>query len=440
MNRLVALAALGSSLVVTSLFAQITPPSAPAAAPPPAPADAPAAPAAGLDAAFTADNRSEASVKAATELLSKVAESYRKAATTSDTVKIEVVTPMGPQNEQLSVDFGNDRDLRINLPGMTITSVDKMVYVEAEQFDGRFVGVPIKNDSVIETLGSVAEGFSLPLPHLDFRFGKESTDWMRGLSAGSLENLKVAGHRTNEAGQDEVLLTADNGKALATINATSRLLDKLAVDFAPAGAPPGMTVTVGFAFAPVVADALAKPIVFEKGDRKMVETFESLMSKLQVGDPAPTFELKDDAGGTVKLADLKGQVVVLDLWATWCGPCRKGLPLVDEFAKWAVENKKDIKVFGVNVWENNQQGAPMSVEDRTRKAVEFWSKQAFSFRTLIDTEEKVASDYSPNGIPTTYVIDTEGKIAHIHSGFDPETVKKLQTESEALLGAAKGQG
>ena len=70
---------------------------------------------------------------------------------------------------------------------------------------------------------------------------------------------------------------------------------------------------------------------------------------VKVGETAPTFTLATLNGEEISLADLKGQIVVLDFWATWCGPCRKGLPEVQKVVDWIAAEKLPVKVFAVDV-------------------------------------------------------------------------------------------
>lgn len=390
-----------------------------------------------LDAKFTEADRSPEAIARGKAALEALAKSYREAKTISDTATIEVLTPMGPQKESLQLDFGTGNDMRVRITQMTITAVNDKLYLEAEQFsDEKFIGVPLlKSESgkpdVGKTLESIAEGFALPLPHLPFRFGGDEADYLRALSASALEDARIAGFRTDAEKGDQILFKGSNGMGIATIDPTSKLLRKVAVDFAPPGAPPGLGFMVMLNFSPVVADALKDPVAFNVGSRKEVKSMDELMAKLEVGAQAPAFTLKTGTGEEVSLASLSGQVVVLDLWATWCAPCRRGLPLLNEFAQWAKDNNKPVKVFGVNVWE--AQGQTMDAAGKAQRAMEFWNAQKFIFPTLLDPDDKLANDFGPNGIPTTYVIGKDGKIAAIHSGFDPETKTKLIAEVEKLL-------
>jgi cytochrome c biogenesis protein CcmG/thiol:disulfide interchange protein DsbE len=137
---------------------------------------------------------------------------------------------------------------------------------------------------------------------------------------------------------------------------------------------------------------------------------------------APSFDLPDLAGGTVSLAALKGKVVVLDFWATWCGPCLKELPDYAEF--WRKNQGKGVEVIGV-VFES---GEPQEIQDFVRE-------NRIPYRQLLGDDKLQEAFRANQGFPTTFVIDGEGIIRTTILGSTPRKFEKLQQTVDAALAA-----
>ncbi len=113
--------------------------------------------------------------------------------------------------------------------------------------------------------------------------------------------------------------------------------------------------------------------------------------------PAPDFGLATPEGGTIRLAQLRGQVVFLNFWATWCAPCRVEMPSMEQLYR---ELKREgLAVLAIDIQESPKQVARFMKEFR------------LSFPALLDTDGKVASRYRVQGIPTTVLIDRSGRLA-----------------------------
>lgn len=145
---------------------------------------------------------------------------------------------------------------------------------------------------------------------------------------------------------------------------------------------------------------------------------------------APDFTAKTFDGKDVALSDLRGKIVIIDFWATWCGPCRKTMPLLDRFYKDIMSKQQgqeylgdDVVVYGLNVWER---GGTAGVKP-------FIEKAGYSFPILL-TANDVASRYGVTGIPTMFVIDKEGRVAYKHVGYNPQIVAMLSAQVKELLG------
>lgn len=122
--------------------------------------------------------------------------------------------------------------------------------------------------------------------------------------------------------------------------------------------------------------------------------------------PAPAFQLSGRGGKAINLAQFKGQVVMINFWATWCGPCRQEMPLLEDIYK--KYKAMGFTMLGVNV-EPDSAGA------------EAWlSKQKpVSFPIAFDTESKVSKLYKVAGMPSTVFVDRKGNVRIMHKGYKP---------------------
>jgi thiol-disulfide isomerase/thioredoxin len=119
--------------------------------------------------------------------------------------------------------------------------------------------------------------------------------------------------------------------------------------------------------------------------------------------PAPDFVLDSNTGKPVKLSSLKGQVVMINFWATWCGPCRKEMPLLDSIYKQYKD--KNFTLLGVNV------------EPDPKLANDWLKKTPVSFPVLYDVKSDVSDLYKVPGMPTTVFVDKKGNVRVIHRGY-----------------------
>lgn len=134
--------------------------------------------------------------------------------------------------------------------------------------------------------------------------------------------------------------------------------------------------------------------------------------KFAAGDAAPDFSLRTPDGKEVTLAGLKGKVVLLDFWATWCGPCIAAMPSIQRLHEKYVG--RPVVILGVNTWER---GA-------ADKAQKFMEKNKYTYGLLLKGDD-LAEAYGVPGIPTLVLIGPDGKILHIGVGFGPDEEKHL---------------
>ena len=136
----------------------------------------------------------------------------------------------------------------------------------------------------------------------------------------------------------------------------------------------------------------------------------------------PDFSLKDATGSTVKLSDYKGKVVLLNFWATWCGPCKIEIPWFMEFQK--TYKDRDFAVLGVSMDEDGWDSVKPYVEEHK-----------MNYRVLLGNDQVSQLFGSIDSLPTTIVIDREGRIASMHVGLVAK--KTYEHEIEQLLGTSK---
>ncbi len=144
--------------------------------------------------------------------------------------------------------------------------------------------------------------------------------------------------------------------------------------------------------------------------------------------PAPDFTLKDADGKTVRLADYHGKVVLLDFWATWCGPCRIEIPWFTEMER---KNKdKGFAVLGV------------AMDDEGWKVVKpFMAELKMNYRVILGNDETAQKYGGIDALPTTFLIDKQGRIASVHVGladrkeFEDGVQNLLQAPGESARGS-----
>ena len=149
-----------------------------------------------------------------------------------------------------------------------------------------------------------------------------------------------------------------------------------------------------------------------------VTVFSNLFAsqELLANTQAPDFTLKSKEGKNVRLSDLRGEVVLLNFWASWCGPCRQEMPILDAMHK--KYNMLGFSVLGVNL------------DAKSSKAIAYLKDTPVTFPVLYDPKGDVSGEYGVQIMPSTVIIDKDGKVRFVHegykSGYEDDYIKQVK--------------
>ena len=222
------------------------------------------------------------------------------------------------------------------------------------------------------------------------------------------------------------------GKLILTIDPKSFLIDqaKVEADTVQMGLPFGTEMSYTFNIDVHNTDELADTdrFVFDTANSKASPSMQYMMASGAnaphplVDQPAPALNLPDIDGNAHDIAvdDKEAQVIVLDFFATWCGPCVMALPDLQKVYDWVQTEGKPVAIYAVNQGE--------TVEE----VKQFWADNNLSIPVLMDENFTAGQSYHANTIPQTVII-ANGKVTQVHGGYAPGMEDQLKAEIKALL-------
>ena len=145
----------------------------------------------------------------------------------------------------------------------------------------------------------------------------------------------------------------------------------------------------------------------------------SLASSGLEGRSAPDFALKSSTGENLRLSEYRGDVVMINFWATWCGPCRQEMPLLDEL--YTRYERVGFNLLGVNI------------DDDSRRAMQMIEELGVNFPVLFDAQKEVSKLYEVEAMPVTVLVDREGNVRYVHHGYKPGYEDKYLDQVRSLL-------
>ena len=148
--------------------------------------------------------------------------------------------------------------------------------------------------------------------------------------------------------------------------------------------------------------------------------------EIAAGNVAANFDLKDLDGHVVSLSSLRGKVVFLNIWATWCGPCREEMPSMETLFN-SFKNRKDFVMLAVS---QDHMGRDI--------VAPYVAKNGYHFEILLDPENQLQDAYGITGVPETFIIDRKGRIVAHHMGAFDWSRDEVREALDELLQAKQG--
>lgn len=135
--------------------------------------------------------------------------------------------------------------------------------------------------------------------------------------------------------------------------------------------------------------------------------------------PAPDFTLKTTSGENVRLSEFRGEVVMINFWASWCAPCRQEMPLLEEL--YTQYQPLGFTILGVNV------------EQDSSKALAMLEDIPVSFPIMLDSQSTVSKLYDVVAMPTSILVDRDGNMRYLHHGYKPGYEEQYQQQVRELI-------
>ncbi len=346
--------------------------------------------------------------------------------------------------------FGQDGRAEIELRGLTVWTGDGRVSAVHEKRDDAYWSAPDDGSAYYMLLAIFSQ---IPFPELAIFLGEKDigdlcmqfhqmAPWIQPTATGTVEREgRTLGQLTMSSDIENLVIEYDPA---------SKLIESIVLDITGGDlVQPGAKLTYRHKY---TYDTFEQPppperFAFNPGERKPVESLGELLPApaprvagaddeagpggpgMLVGNPAPPVVLATMDGGSIDIEDLRGRVVVLDFWATWCPPCRAALPLLHEVDAWITQQDVPATIVTVNVFEH---GEP---DERLEKVKSFWEKKGFTLPVAMDYSGQTAGAYGVSGIPTTVVIRSDGVVHAVHGGLAGNYVEVLESEIQDAIEA-----
>ena len=352
--------------------------------------------------------------------------------------------------------FSKDRKAVIKLRGYTCHVSNGVLTVVHESTEHSYFSTPDDGSPYYTLMNAFVD---IPFPELAIHLGEESIDDVLMQFHPKAPYVQPTSVLTEEVEGKQVQrlkLSSDNEVIDIGLDPENKLIRSMELVITGGDlVQPGSTLAYKYSYDyEVPAEPLDDSVfAFDPGDRQRVDVIASLTPKPQrqpgqpevlggeeaakalVGETAPAVVLATADGNAVDLEDFRGQVVVLDFWASWCGPCMRAMPVLHEVARSCKDQQLPVKVLTINVWEIRDEASD-SPDARLESAKKTWEKRGFTLPIAMDYTDEVAQAYRVHSIPTTVVIRADGKVHAIH-GFSETYGEDLKREIQDAIKAVE---
>lgn len=347
------------------------------------------------------------------------------------TVTFAMTTPAGNQNQEITYDMAYDRKagrMVIDTPHMRLVAGDKMVRLAPKPAGTHYVEQKVDQPMDLRVLSGVWPMFSLVmgLPDVSLLLGQDLPGVLIGDKAELLE--------ADAGGRQGLLVNAGPSVLEVRVDPATSLIASAMVRSKgemPDGKEVQTVITYGIEVTSRNEPIDGAVFAFDAGAAVAVGSLQEMLgggaaaaadrgSKSLEGKAAPAIELPTLDGKAYKLSEDAASVIILDFWATWCGPCRQTLPNLQNLHDWVGKEKKSVAIYAVNLGEDQN------------KVATFWKDRNLTVPVLMDTQETVGQAYMANAIPQTVII-SGGKVYKVYVGALPNLEEMIRKDIETLL-------
>ncbi len=400
-----------------------------------------------------------AAMKAFTDMVKSYRE--RPALGVKSSVKIEVAqdgVAAKPSEAKGEFIFGSSRSAVVKMRGFTCYLSKGTISAVREGTDHSYYTASDDESPYYALFNAFVD---MPFPELAIELGEDSMDDVLlqfHPKAPGLQPVSVANEEKDGNTIEHLKLAGDNETMDLIIDPKTQLIQTIELKMTGGEfAQQGSTVVYKHTYEYETHDKPLDPSTFtlDPGQRQRVDLMAALMPRPTprdpgavaadggeahvehplVGKPAPSFTLATIDEKSVDLEKLRGRVVVLDFWASWCPPCMQALPMLHQVAKWAADEQLPVTVITINTMEIRDPNA--KPEDRLASAKATWTKKSFTLPAAMDYDDAVANRYGVNGIPVGVIIRADGIVHAVHVGYGGNYMQMMKDDIQAAIKAVE---